>query len=74
MLLVNEENQEDVGKKNNGDVSESFKALVKAAMAAELARLKAGLGTEPPTSSGSVRSQGKQRNLKLSLPRQIPLE
>ena len=40
--LLNEGNQENVEKKTDGDVSESVKALVRATMAEELAKFKAG--------------------------------
>ena len=42
--VLNGGNQENAEKKSDGDVSESVKALVRATMAEELAKLKAGSG------------------------------
>ena len=42
--LMNEENQENAGKRSAGDVSKSVKALVRATMAEELAKVKEGSG------------------------------
>ena len=49
-----DENQENVGEKSNGDVSESVKELFRETMVEDLAKFKAGLGsgTEPPTLVG----------------------
>ena len=57
---MSEEDQEKVGKKSGGDMSESVKALVKATMTEELAKFKAGLksGTQPPTPSGPFNDVG----------------
>ena len=71
--VLNEGNQENAEKKSEGDVSESVKALIRATMAEELAKLKAGSGTAPSIPSGSSRSQGEQRNQILSLPRPMPM-
>ena len=73
--LLNEGNQENAEKKSNGDVSESVKALVRATMAEELAKLKvgSGSGTAPPIPSGSLHSQGEQRSQILSLPGPMPM-
>ena len=53
--VLNEGNQENAEKKSERDVSESVKALIRATMAEELAKLKAGsrLGTAPSIPSGS---------------------
>ena len=40
--VLNEGSQENVEKKPEGDLSESVKALIRATMAEELAKLKAG--------------------------------
>ena len=71
--VLKEGNQENAEKKSEGDVSESVKALIRATMAEELAKLKAGLGTAPSIPSRSSRSQGEQRNQILSLPRPMPM-
>ena len=42
--VLNEGSQENTEKKSEGDVSESVKALIRATMAQELAKLKAGSG------------------------------
>ena len=51
---MNKENQENLGKKSNGDMSESVKAVVRTIMAEEFAKFKAGPGSgaKPSTSSG----------------------
>ena len=61
---MNEGNQENMEKKSDGDVSESVKALVRATMTEELAKLKAGSGsgTAPPIPSGLFHSQGEQHS------------
>ena len=60
---MNEGNQ-NAEKKSDGDVSESVMVLVRATMAEELVKLKAGsgLGTAPPIPSGLLRSQGEQHS------------
>ena len=59
--VLNEGNQENAEKKSERDVSESVKALIRATMAEELAKLKAGLrsGTAPSIPSGSSRSESE---------------
>ena len=73
--VLNGGNQEKAEKKSDRDVSESVKSLVQATMAEELAKLKAGSGSEtaPPIPSGSSCSQGEQRNQILSLPGPMPM-
>ena len=73
--LMNEENQENAGKSSAGNMSKSVKALVRATMAEELAKVKegSGLGTEPPVPSGLLHSEGEQRNQILSLPGPMPM-
>ena len=73
--VLNEGNQENAEKKSEGDVSEWVKALVRATMAEELAKLKVGLGlgTAPSIPSGLSCSQGEQRNQILSLPGPMPM-
>ena len=73
--MLNEGNQENVEKKSEGDVSESVKALIRATMAEELTKLKAGSGsgTAPSIPSGSSRCQGEQCSQILSLPRSMPM-
>ena len=69
-------NQENAGKKSGVDVSESVKAFVKATMAEELVKFKAAEskpGTQPPSPSEPLRSQGEQHGLALSLPGLVPL-
>ena len=60
--MMNEENQENSGKKSDGDVSESVRVLIRATMTEELAKFKAGsvLGTEQPIPTRLSRSQGEQ--------------
>ena len=68
-------NQENVANKSGVDVSESVKALVKATVAEELAKFNAAgskPGTQPPSPSEPLRSQGEQHGLALSLPGLVP--
>ena len=64
---------EDPEKSNNKGgskegLSETVKALVKATVGEELAKLKAGLGTEHPSPSGSSRNPGERQGQRISLP------
>ena len=74
-LPLTKEEIQNVGKKSDGDVRKSIKALVTAAMPEEFPKFKAGLrsGTEPPTPSESLHSQGEHHGLVLSLPGKMPM-
>ena len=64
---------EDPEKSNNKGgskegLSETVKALVKATVGEELAKLKAGSGTEHPSPSGSLRNPSERQGQRISLP------
>ena len=73
--VLNEENQENAEKKSEQDVIESVKMLIRANMAEELAKLKAGSGsgTAPSIPSGSSHCLGEQCNQIFSFPRPMPM-